>query len=220
MTIGRSRPAIVGGMLLLSLVAASTLIALTENSIAQERRAAAPQPQYTSTGTEGCLHCHGGESIVAMSETTHGDVDNPHAPYAGHGCESCHGAGSIHVSRARGGVGFPPLLRFDKEMNGAAAINAPCTACHEKEMGEAEALEWSTSVHAREKVACVDCHTGIHIQDSSLVDRSSQAATCNGCHENITEMHARFENSGIVFDKLACYDCHDVHQLIGAEQED
>ena len=66
--------------------------------------------QFTEGGTELCLSCHGGESMTIMADTAHGNVDNPHTPYAQKGCESCHGPGSVHVSRAGGGIGFPLLL--------------------------------------------------------------------------------------------------------------
>ena len=65
---------------------------------------------YTELGVDDCLRCHSGEKMRAVLASPHLDSANPGAPAAGHGCEACHGPGSIHISRAHGGQGFPPLI--------------------------------------------------------------------------------------------------------------
>ena len=75
--------------------------------------------QFTTDGTDSCIRCHGGERMTVIAETAHGNVEDPHAPFAKQGCESCHGPGSLHVSRARGGAGFPALIRFGDDENSA-----------------------------------------------------------------------------------------------------
>ncbi len=212
----RNRSVLLAATAAAAMAAAWLGLSLDNVSQAQDRRSA-PEPQYTATGSEGCLTCHAGETMTVMAETPHGDTSNPHTPDSEYGCESCHGPGSVHVSRARGGAGFPALLNFDKEAHSAEVVNAPCTECHEKDMGELLGMEWTGSVHATEEVACVDCHTNTHSLETPLADRNLQNETCAGCHEEILETHPRFEDKGIVFDRLMCYDCHDVHQLIGAE---
>jgi DmsE family decaheme c-type cytochrome len=173
--------------------------------------------QFTEDGTDSCLRCHGGENMTVMAETAHGKADDPNAPYAQKGCESCHGPGSLHVSRARGGAGFPALIRFgDKETH--PAQTAACLDCHEDNTDAAERMEWTGSLHDTPEITCVSCHS-MHTTNNSLSNRDEQVESCADCHKDEITNHRRFEQQGIVFDKLTCYDCHDVHQLIGKESE-
>ena len=187
------------------------------SSVAQGSRSTAADAQFTPAGTESCLRCHGGENMAVMTETAHGNADDPHAPYAQQGCESCHGPGSLHVSRARGGAGFPALLRFgDKDTR--QEQKAACLACHAKDMGTAEGMEWTGSLHDTPRMTCSSCHT-LHSTDNPMATREQQAESCATCHADEITKHRRFESKGIVFDQLTCYDCHDVHQLIGKGPE-
>jgi len=173
--------------------------------------------QFTEAGTDSCLRCHGGENMTVMAETVHGKADDPNAPYAQKGCESCHGPGSLHVSRARGGAGFPALIRFgDKETH--PAQTATCLDCHEDDTDTTEGMEWTGSLHDTPEITCVSCHS-MHTTNNSLSNRDEQVESCADCHKDEITNHRRFEQQGIVFDKLTCYDCHDVHQLIGKESE-
>ena len=198
------------------------------SSLAQDRgRSVVPEPQYTSEGTERCLACHGGEAMSVMAETPHGNLDNPLSPFSMEGCEACHGPGSIHISRARGGAGFPPLLGFhvreatadpeNVDQDALMAMTSACTRCHSENMGDLEGIDWFGSVHAENNVTCVNCHSRLHSLEKPMADRKDQLETCNACHRDAIASHRTFEDRGIVFDRLTCYDCHDVHQLIGAE---
>ena len=212
------------GVLILT---AGSWLATTQSEAQDSSRSAAPDAQFTSEGSERCLTCHAGESMTAVLDTPHGDATNPHTPFANYGCESCHGPGSWHISRARGGAGFPPLLGFHIEeatsdpdnidTEAIAIMTQACTNCHENDMGETPGLEWAGSVHAEGPVTCVSCHTGMHSANQPMTQREEQVAVCSGCHEQAIADHPRFERSGIMFDNLTCYECHDVHQLIGAE---
>lgn len=199
----------------LSVFAASLLILLGflhGTAQAQTSRARVQaDPQFTEGGTQRCLKCHSSESMEVMAETPHGNVDNPHTPFAKQGCESCHGAGSLHVSRAAGGAGFPALLRFN-DAGVVAEQTAACVGCHADEMGELEGMEWTGSVHDSEEITCVNCHKA-HSTESPLTDKTLQRDSCAACHEDQIAAHPTFEDKGIVFDNLACFDCHDIHQL-------
>jgi DmsE family decaheme c-type cytochrome len=195
------------------------------SSVAQGSRATTADAQFTPAGAESCLRCHGGENMTVMAETAHGNPDDPHAPYAQQGCESCHGPGSLHVSRARGGAGFPALIRFgDKETR--QEQKTACLACHARDTGAAEGvaegmaerMEWTGSLHDTPRMTCTSCHT-LHSTDNPLATREQQNESCSTCHEEEITNHRRFETKGIVFDQLTCYDCHDVHQLIGKESQ-
>jgi DmsE family decaheme c-type cytochrome len=183
---------------------------------AQGGRTAA-DAQFTTGGAESCMRCHSGESVTVMAETAHGNTDDPHSPFAQKGCESCHGPGSLHISRAAGGAGFPALLRFgDKQTR--PQQNAACLDCHGKDMGEIPAMEWTGNLHDTPRITCVGCHQ-MHTADNPLATRDGQIENCASCHEDEMANHNRFESKGINFDQLTCYDCHDIHQLI-AKPED
>jgi len=183
---------------------------------AEERGDRTPAAHYTDDGADGCLRCHAGDNMVVMLQTAHGNVDDPHAPFAQAGCESCHGPGSLHVSRARGGAGFPPLASFGRGGDPAEAQLAACLGCHRAPMGEQPGMDWGGSLHDTGRMTCSTCHQ-VHVAENVLADPARQKASCATCHEDQIAGHSRFEGKGIVFERLTCHDCHDVHQLISRQ---
>jgi len=202
-------PILVIGLALLIAIAASHA---QDQNTKKARSTGGPQAQFTAGGTERCVRCHSGERITDIANTVHGNLENPHTPYAQQGCESCHGPGSLHASRARGGRGFPPLLSF-REGEPVQPQTEACIGCHGKQMGSLEAMQWSGSLHATDDMTCITCHT-LHIQGNPLQDREFQQELCAECHKRQVRTHRRFDKVGIEFDELTCYECHDVHQLI------
>lgn len=116
-------------------------------------------PRYTSSGTESCLACHFSEKIQAVQTGPHGNVTDAAAPEGNLTCESCHGPGSFHVSRAHGGQGIPALVSF--------AANP-------------DSIQLKVQVSA-----CQRCHAfddGIHpLVRGREVDMNMQS--CGECHE-------------------------------------
>lgn len=167
---------------------------------------------FTESGSEDCLRCHSGEKIRGVLASPHLDSPNPNAPVAIHGCESCHGPGSIHISRAHGGQGFPPLTIF-----GRGSATSPrdeqlqaCLSCHALGGMGVDVIGFVGSPHDRRTINCSTCHQ-VHVEDDPISDRESQAKTCNRCHRRHMESHPRFEDKSIDFDNLSCATCHDVH---------
>jgi len=193
------------GLVLLLTVAGPT------SAQAQESRAV-PVAKFTEQGTERCMECHGGANMTLIAESAHGDKDNPHTPYAQKGCESCHGMGSLHVSRARGGAGFPDLIQFKRRGSTVERQNEACLDCHATDMGALEGMAWADSLHDTGRMTCGTCHT-VHTTENAMANAAEQKQNCERCHEEEIASHPRFESKGIVFDKLACGNCHDVHQL-------
>lgn len=173
---------------------------------------AVPTAKFTEQGTERCLDCHAGANMTVIAETPHGDMDNPDSPYAQKGCESCHGKGSLHVSRARGGAGFPALVRFKRRGSSVEEQNGACLNCHAYDMGELEGMAWAGSLHDTGRMTCGNCHQ-MHVAENAMASVTEQKNTCATCHEEQIAAHPKFESKGIMFDKLVCSDCHDVHQL-------
>jgi len=194
------------------LCVAVSMPAWAEEPDKDARAAGLPRAQFTAEGTDRCLGCHAGERMALMAETVHGNADNPHTPYAQQGCESCHGPGSLHASRARGGRGVPALVTFAREESAQIKTQA-CVGCHAEDMGDLPGIEWVGSVHDAAKMTCIDCHQ-LHIVGNPLTGQKRQQENCAQCHNRQIAAHPRFEDKGIVFDALTCYECHDVHQLL------
>ena len=169
------------------------------------------EAQYTAGGPEQCLGCHGGEKMAIMAATPHGNLENPHSPYAQQGCESCHGPGSVHVSRSGGGAGRPVLLSFE-DSGSIPEQNVACMSCHAGTLGELEGFAWKGSLHDEAEMSCQDCHNS-HSTERPMWDKDLQQANCAGCHRRQIEGHPRFENAAIKYEELSCSTCHAVHEL-------
>jgi len=175
-------------------------------------------PSYTEGGAEACLHCHSGEPMRAIENSVHGNMENMYAPLATQGCEACHGPGSIHISRAHGGAGFPKMIDFGRGKNYSPReiqIEA-CLACHHDEKGGTSAIEWHSSSHNRPSINCSTCHT-VHAVTEPMHDADQQVAKCNRCHRKDLEKHEHFEEVNIDFDSLSCGTCHNVHEAFDRE---
>ncbi|MGI9291209.1 MAG: cytochrome c3 family protein [Gammaproteobacteria bacterium] len=177
-----------------------------------QKPGAVPAAKFTEQGTERCLECHAGENMTLIADSPHGNTDNPHTPYAQRGCESCHGKGSLHVSRARGGSGFPALIQFKRRGSSVEVQNEACLNCHEFDMGELEGMQWTGSLHDTGRMTCGSCHS-IHSTENVVASREGQKQNCSRCHEEQINNHPKFDSKGINFDALSCSQCHDVHQL-------
>ena len=177
-------------------------------------------PIYTKEGTESCLLCHSGEKIRAIASSPHLDMQIPGSPALAHGCESCHGPGSIHISRAHGGKGFPLLTRFGRGKSNSPReeqLNA-CLSCHADEsMGDTR-IVFVGSAHDRPNINCSNCHD-MHAQTDQMSDQDTQTKTCNKCHRGDIKRHPRFEDKSIDFDALSCSACHDVHAPLMSEDQ-
>jgi DmsE family decaheme c-type cytochrome len=186
----------------------SELAAAESESSATAKRT----PSFTSEGTEACLRCHSGEKMRAIALNSHGKVENSHSPAAANGCESCHGPGSIHVSRAHGGRGFPPLTTFGRgsKVSPREEQLQPCLSCHADETTGTQKITFIGSVHDKRTINCSTCHT-LHVESDPVSDKDLQAAICYRCHRKQKEEHPRFEGKSINFEALSCSTCHDVH---------
>jgi len=170
-------------------------------------------PIYTEEGAASCLRCHSGSEMRAVQAGSHFDKQDPDAPANRHGCESCHGPGSIHVSRAHGGRGFPPLTAFGRGKDKAPRAKQiqACMQCHGSEGAVNSAIGFYGSPHDRNSINCSTCHTA-HAAVDPISERETQAATCYRCHRKAKTDHPRFGASSMDIDVLKCSDCHDVHR--------
>jgi hypothetical protein len=146
--------------------------------------------------------------MTQIAESAHGNKSNPDTPYALHGCESCHGAGSLHSSKARGGVGFPPLIAF-RQWESTEEQNDACMSCHGKELGGEPGMEWAGSLHQLRGMTCAYCHQ-VHSVHDKMKDQETQKQSCSRCHSKKTEAHRKIQQ---LLDSTKCSECHDPHSV-------
>lgn len=170
-------------------------------------------PSYSEEGAGTCLRCHSGGEMRAVQSGPHFNLKIPAAPAAHHYCESCHGPGSIHVSRAHGGRGFPPLIDFGRGDDKAPREEqlAACMQCHGVEALVHKTIGFVRSPHDRKNINCSTCHT-VHVGTDPIKDRDEQAATCYRCHRKMKTGHPQFDAESMNIHALRCSDCHDVHR--------
>lgn len=203
----------VNQMVIAAALVAGTLLAgvLVSGPLAQSVRNL-PEAKFTDRGPAACLSCHGGPQMTIIAETPHGDASNPHTPYGQQSCESCHGPGSFHVSRARGGVGFPPLNDFSHAGSPVEGQFDTCLGCHAKTSGDRLGIGWVDSVHDVSGMNCSSCHE-VHVAENALNDVAQQQKLCAGCHGLNNSKHEGFERNGIRLERLKCSTCHNPHDL-------
>jgi DmsE family decaheme c-type cytochrome len=169
-------------------------------------------PIYTEEGAESCLRCHSGEKMRAVAASPHMDLNIQGTPATAHSCESCHGPGSIHISRAHGGKGFPLLTRFDRRSSQSPRDEQlhACLSCHADESKGEKQIVFLSSAHDRTNINCSTCHV-VHTESDPISSKENQDRTCGRCHRKDIRNHPRFEEKSIDFDALSCSTCHDVH---------
>jgi DmsE family decaheme c-type cytochrome len=170
--------------------------------------------QFTEEGSEACMVCHSGEKMHAIAASPHANPEHPSTPLSNQGCEACHGPGSIHVSRAHGGQGFPKMITFGRgsEVSAREEQIDACLSCHSEELGSTQAIEFWGGVHDRKNINCSRCHL-MHAETDPISEKEFQDAVCYKCHRKMKTEHPRFEDKSIDFDALSCWTCHDVHKV-------
>jgi DmsE family decaheme c-type cytochrome len=166
------------------------------------------QPAYNEKGAEGCLKCHDKPPITLVLRTPHAMQADSRTPFAGHACESCHGASPEHLikpeegeKRAPTAVSFKPGSRAS-----VAQQNAVCLDCH----SGGHQMNWQGSAHQFADVACASCHS-IHARRDPMLEKAEQAAVCFDCHPNQRAESHRPYRHPIVEGLTTCSDCHNSH---------
>ncbi len=169
----------------------------------------ARQPRAAETaakvGAEVCANCHS-EVAENFAKTFHGRKSLS-AKKLKDGCESCHGAGSLHAAAAG-----------DKDNPGYATIRNPnklttsegaefCLDCHK----ETKALMmWKTGAHNQNGVNCLKCHS-VHNGEGRYSLVKGETETCLKCHtRQKTDMNLPSHHP-VLEGKMTCTSCHNPH---------
>jgi DmsE family decaheme c-type cytochrome len=165
------------------------------------------QAEYV--GAEVCKTCH--EDIYeSWEKSPHWKQTYKEGGISKHGCEDCHGPGSAHVS---GGGDVTKIFVFTN--HSAKEINNRCLGCH---AGGPEHMNTINSIHAKNDVSCISCHSPHHATTKEFLLIKSQPELCYGCHlakkaEFEMPFHHRV-NEGLI----QCTDCHNPHGTEGPKQ--
>src|SRR5271154_2011123 len=145
---------------------------------AAQKRApsAADTPTSDYLGTETCKTCHADE-YNSWEKTPHWKttLDTKGGP-SHQGCESCHGPGGAHVA---GGGDITKIYTFKNAST--KEINDRCMTCH---AGGTEHMNAINSIHTRNDVNCISCHSPHHATTKEFLLVKAQPELCYGCHLN------------------------------------
>lgn len=193
---------------LLAVVAALLPVGLAAQS--------ADDVSYSRDGADSCLACHDGPEVLGLFRTPHAVPTDARTPF-GHGqlqCEACHGPGGEHAARVRRGEERPPVNRFGNNAATPVSVeNDTCTGCHEADMG----FGWHTGPHARNDIACADCHRS-HTTEDAVLHASTQPTVCFKCHTTTRSETRKAFAHPISEGKMECGGCHSPHGATIDEQ--
>jgi DmsE family decaheme c-type cytochrome len=151
-----------------------------------------------------CAGCHA-ETHASIANTPHGAKNDA----MGSMCQACHGDASKHLEDP---VKNRMVNRFAKAL--PAEKSAVCLTCHS---GSRHLTFWDSGKHAKNDVACSDCHN-IHNKAQPLqaapfttTARPIEADTCGKCHKQVRNAALKPSHHPILEGKIKCSDCHNPH---------
>lgn len=220
-TIGLCRASVVTGLVLCGLIPATAQsagdTANTSRVVGQESKPTKPAAKRTSTepgavpgasyvGSETCKSCH--EEIY--SKYFEGTPHFALLKAGEHGCEDCHGAGSAHVE---GAGDSSKIIRFSQLS--AEQSSRRCQQCHETSLAN---VNFSRSVHLKNGVGCLECHSLHHAKEADHLLKSQQTPLCYGCHASQKAEFSRPYRHRVDAGLVQCSDCHNPHGSFAGRQ--
>ena len=202
-----SQPSVRNALLLALIIASAVaVVSCSIYTLGREEPAGISGADYV--GWNSCAGCH--DDVVAeFRRTDHGHLLND----THHGCESCHGPGSLHI-----------------ETGGEAAMivkpnDANCLACHGASrsysgQGDKKTLmDWHFASHKRASVKCINCHNahshvrkGLRVKTEFQVQNTDAASSlCLSCHPHILGRISMPYHHPIREGAMICTNCHDPH---------
>ncbi len=166
---------------------------------------AVPGAKYV--GSDTCKTCHDDLYSQHFEGTPHFALTKEKD---GHGCEDCHGPGSAHVD---GGGDVTKIIRFSQLS--PAQASQRCLQCHESSL---ENVDFNRSVHLKNGVGCLACHSPHHSTQPDYLLKNQQALLCYGCHATQKAEFERPYRHRVDVGLVQCSDCHNPHGTFVAKQ--
>lgn len=151
-------------------------------------------------GDDLCIECHEGYD-TGLADTSHGRAG--FAALSTHGCESCHGPGSLHVDDPDVVENRPLILAKSSEEQ-----TAVCQSCHE---GSSQFF-WHGGKHETRGLSCLSCHSVHSFQsESGQLKAANENEQCFSCHKDVRAETWKTSHHPIREGEMACSDCHNAH---------
>ena len=166
-----------------SIVLSMAGVALGQQTAAKPADASSAQAGAQYVGSDTCKNCHE-ELFNGLRSTPHVNLLKEGKKVGGvevHGCESCHGPGSLHVE---GGGDVTKIISF-KSLSVQDA-SARCLTCHSS---GPEHANFTRSSHATNGIGCLNCHSPHHAKTEHALLQQTTPLLCYQCH---TEQRAEF----------------------------
>lgn len=160
-------------------------------------------PTATYVGADTCVACHDQEAS-ALAGTSHGKAG--FEAKSSHGCETCHGPGSLHADDPDNPDLQPKLSRMT-----GREISAICTDCH----NQGAQQFWEGSRHDTRGLGCTECHS-VHSFKSETAQLKTATAMeqCFTCHKDVRAETYKNSHHPIREGKISCTDCHNPHGTV------
>jgi predicted CXXCH cytochrome family protein len=186
-------------------LATGALLALNSCSTTPALVTAPPDiPGAAFVGNKACTECHPRISRI-FPDSAHARIHLESAARSGQtGCESCHGAGSLHISS--GGA-----RRF---IHNPGKDPGACFECHRPTQAEFQLPQHHPL--PEKKMNCADCHDphGNDIQKpASGLAMARVNETCSQCHREQSRPFV-FEHQAL---REGCTTCHSPHGSVNAK---
>ena len=188
----------------LALMTGTGVRARAADKQAPQAATSAPQPDASQyVGADTCKTCHE-DVFTGFEKTPHWKTTyDTHRGVAYQGCEACHGPGKAHVD---GGGDKSKIFVFPGAK--AEEISKRCLTCHE--FGE-EHANFARSIHSKNNVSCIDCHSPHHAKQERALLKQPQPQLCYSCHLNVRADFNRPFRHRVNEGLIQCTDCHNQH---------
>jgi DmsE family decaheme c-type cytochrome len=158
----------------------------------------AEEGQMDFVGAETCGDCHE-EQYASYAKSVHFN-ESIKGPQAQDACETCHGAGGIHVENEGGS---DSIFTFYADTD-PQAKSAKCLTCHQRTPGMDL---WDMGAHKRNDVSCDSCHD-LHVGGRQ---KPNEPEVCFGCHREVKIQANKRSHHPILEGKVSCSSCHEPH---------
>ena len=161
-------------------------------------------------GAEACKICHE-DLFEGFEKSPHFKTTLDKRGGASHqGCEGCHGPGAAHADD-------PGDMKkiFSFKTASAKTISERCMTCH---ASGKEQMDFNRSVHIKNNVSCLDCHSSHHSKDSEFLLVKKEPELCYSCHAQQKPQFAMPFHHRVNEGLVKCDDCHNPHGTVKANQ--